>query len=119
MAIQSPPCVCPSCEGDCCKPIGADSSLALPAPRIEPDVEGVKLLTPGAAFLDQMWLAGLALIALLIAISWMSPEPEKRVAVDKAAQESARAALAGRDLLFDLLCLGVVVLTLALYIIFF
>lgn len=84
-----------------------------------PVTVGVKLITPGAAFLDQMWLAGLALIVLLAVISWMSPEPERAAASDVVAQESAKAALAGRDPLFDLLCLGVVVLTLALYIVFF
>jgi SSS family solute:Na+ symporter len=84
-----------------------------------PVTVGVKLITPGAAFLDQMWLAGLVLIVLLAVISLMSPEPEKAAAIDVVAREKAKAALAGRDRLFDLLCLGVVVLTIALYIVFF
>jgi SSS family solute:Na+ symporter len=84
-----------------------------------PVTVGVKLVTPGAAFLDQMWVAGLVLIVLLVVISWVSPETQRAAAIDVVAQESAKAALAGRDRLFDLLCLGVVVLTLALYIVFF
>jgi SSS family solute:Na+ symporter len=79
----------------------------------------VKLLTPNAAFLDQMWLAGLALIVLLVVISWLSPEPQRAAAHDEATREAAAAALAGRDWLFDVMCLGVVVATVALYIVFF
>ncbi len=54
-----------------------------------PVTVGVKLLSPGTAFLNQMWFAGLALIAVL-----------------------------GRDRLFDALCLGVIVLTAWLYVVF-
>jgi SSS family solute:Na+ symporter len=79
----------------------------------------VKLLTPGLAFLDQMWVAGLTLIALLVVISKISREPEKAAAFDVATREAAAVAVAERDYLFDALCLGVVVATVALYVIFF
>jgi SSS family solute:Na+ symporter len=79
----------------------------------------IKLITPGVAFLDQMWLAGLTLIMMLMAISYMSPEPERTAAFDTASKEAAAVALAEKDRVFDAMCLGVVVLTVALYIIFF
>ena len=80
---------------------------------------GVKLLTPGMAFLNQMWIAGLTLILLLVVISRLSPEAEKEAAVVEAHQEAAAVALVAQDRLFNVLCFGVVVLTVALYVIFF
>jgi SSS family solute:Na+ symporter len=80
---------------------------------------GVKLLSPGTAFLNQMWFAGLALIALLVIISRLSPEPERAAALAEASREASTVAVLGRDRLFDALCLGVIVLTAALYVVFF
>ncbi len=79
----------------------------------------VKLTKPGMAFLNQMWVAGLVLILLLMLFSRFSPEAEPRLAVAEASRETSTSALLGQDWLFDLLCLGVVILTLALYVIFF
>lgn len=79
----------------------------------------VKLTKPDMAFLDQMWVAGLVLILLLVLFSRFSPEAEPRMVVVAASHETSTTALLGQDWLFDLLCLGVVVLTLALYVIFF
>ncbi len=88
-----------------------------------PVTVGVKLLTSDVtllqAFLNQMWLAGIVLIVLLIAISKMSPEIERAAAAGEASRETTTAALPRRDRLFDALCLGVVGLTLALYVVFF
>ncbi|MEE9132073.1 MAG: sodium/solute symporter [Gemmatimonadota bacterium] len=80
---------------------------------------GVKLLSPGTAFLNQMWFAGLALIALMVIISRLSPEPERAAALAEASREASTVAVLGRDRLFDALCLGVIVLTAALYVVFF
>jgi len=77
---------------------------------------GIKLLWPDMAFLNQMWFAGLALIALLVGISLSSPPPPLSEA-ERA--EASAAALQPRDRLFDALCIGVVVLTAALYAVFF
>jgi hypothetical protein len=52
-------------------------------------------------------------------ISKISREPEKAAAFDVATREAAAVAVAERDYLFDALCLGVVVATVALYVIFF
>ena len=84
-----------------------------------PVTVGVKLLSPGTAFLNQMWFAGLALIALLVIISRLSPEPERAAALAESSREASTAAVLGRDRLFDALCLGVMVLTAALYVAFF
>jgi SSS family solute:Na+ symporter len=83
---------------------------------------GVKLALPNAAFLDQMWIAGLALGALLVWRSHAAPVrlPAPGVASSPAvAPDPASGAAAQRDLLFDALCLGVVVCTATLYIRFF
>ncbi len=77
---------------------------------------GIKLLWGDMAFLNQMWIAGLVLIALLVGLSMSSPRPP--VSTAERAEASA-AALQPRDRLFDILCIGVVVLTAALYIVFF
>ena len=96
------------------------STKPQPGPRKKvPVTIIIKLITPGVAFLDQMWLAGLTLIAMLVAISYMSPEPERTAAFDVASREAAAVALAAKDRVFDALCLGVVIITVALYIIFF
>ncbi len=78
----------------------------------------VKLTNPDMVFLDQMWVAGLVLILLLVLFSRFSPEAEPSLVVDAASRETSTTALLGQDWLFDMLCLGVVVLTLALYVIF-
>ena len=96
--------------------------LTLPATVV------VKVLTPGMAFLNQMWVAGLLLGAVLVGISLVGPAP---VVATVPAGEGARAAstrtaplrpnteLPQRDLLFDALCVGVVAATVALYVVFF
>ncbi len=98
---------------------------------------GIKILWPEMAFLDQMWVAGLILLAVVAGISLARPEADAGVAKSTAggtavAGETAASASAvpspagtpadrapARDRLFDLLCLGVVVLTIALYVVFF
>ena len=97
----------------------------------------VKMLMPGFAFLDQMWVAALVIGALIVAVSLWRPESDTKTAsgetemshedAGRAADESDKDAakeVAGvpsgdRDLLFDALCVGVVVLTIGLYVIFF
>ena len=84
-----------------------------------PVTVGVKLVAPGLAFLDQMWIAGITLIVLLVVISKLSPATERAAAVAEVSRETAVAALPEPDRLFDVLCLGVVVITVALYVVFF
>jgi SSS family solute:Na+ symporter len=97
----------------------------------------VKMVTPGFAFLDQMWLAALVIGALIIAVSLWRPEtgaseasgdakeppgvPERAAGRlgDQAVDEAAGEVSGQRDLLFDALCAGAVVLTIVLYVIFF
>jgi SSS family solute:Na+ symporter len=78
---------------------------------------GVSVMEPDLAFLDQMWLAGLMLIGILIVWSLRGEQPEVQPAA--AAIEEPAATLIAPDRLFDLLCLGVVVLTIGLYVVFF
>ncbi|MBI2402630.1 MAG: sodium/solute symporter [Gemmatimonadetes bacterium] len=81
---------------------------------------GVKLVLPDAAFLDQMWIAGLALTALLVWRSVSAPAPAVSTPPAPAADPIPVGATIGqRDLLFDILCLGVLVCTAMLYIVFF
>ena len=91
---------------------------------------GVKIVTPNAAFLDQMWLAGVVLIAMLVAISLAERKPRTIISAgDVAAPASSGGvtledgsgvvALPERDLLFDVLCVGVIAITAVLYIVFF
>jgi SSS family solute:Na+ symporter len=91
----------------------------------------VKILMPGFAFLDQMWVAALVIGAIVVAVSvWRSeagrshefgeaagPRPEEPQ--DAMIEAGSRPSPGERDLLFDALCIGVVVLTAALYIFFF
>jgi SSS family solute:Na+ symporter len=91
---------------------------------------GVKLLTPNAAFLDQMWLAGVSLFVILAGISLA--RPEERGAADATQDPSGEAGRGDdaqteggaaappveRDLFFDALCVGVVVATVGLVIYF-
>ena len=97
----------------------------------------VKMLMPGFAFLDQMWVAALVLGALVVVVSLWRPEADESAGSgeiarsqedagrtedgsDKHVAEDAAGALpCERDLLFDALCVGVVVLTIGLYVIFF
>jgi hypothetical protein len=79
---------------------------------------GIKALTPNAAFLDQMWLAGIALFVLMAGISLAWPEE----AVSPDASETPREEAVPkpeRDILFDILSLGAVVATVVLVVIFF
>ncbi|MCH8254046.1 MAG: hypothetical protein IID06_01745 [Gemmatimonadetes bacterium] len=82
-----------------------------------PATIGVKLLIPEAAFLDQMWVAGLVLGALLVGRSLATPGSATALAT--ASQNTDSSALPRQDRLFDLLCAVLVALTLALYWIFF
>jgi len=103
-----------------------------------PVTVGVKILTPGAAFLDQMWLAALALLGILVAISrtdsgeeeapW-EPEPALPGAEEAPVEASEPVVspedlpspelIPERDRLFDLLSIGVVVATVGLILFFF
>ena len=84
---------------------------------------GIKALTPNAAFLDQMWLAGIALFALLALLSVTDPagEPAQRQDPGRNGEGSQELEeqLRERDLLFDVLSIGAVVATVALVIVFF
>jgi SSS family solute:Na+ symporter len=91
-----------------------------------PVTVGVKWLTPGAAFLDQMWLAGLLLLGILAAISLTWPEgfgardaatpPEEPA---PGAEDPLAREVEEPDLLFDALSIGAVVATVALVLFFF
>jgi len=90
----------------------------------------VKMLTPNAAFLDQMWLAGISLSAILAGISLARPEeptgekgPQGQASEGEPAgsgpvQGGGAPPLKERDLLFDILCVGVVVATVGLVVYF-
>ncbi len=100
---------------------------------------GIKLLRPEMAFLNQMWVAGLILFAVVAVISNARPDdPAARDAAVPAggalptggAVQAGGTAPAGgatpaggtapaADRLFDVLCAGVVILTIALYVVFF
>ena len=77
---------------------------------------GVKWLTPDAAFLDQMWWAGIVLFVTLagISLAW----PEKHSIKEPTAPETPSADLPERDILFDVLSIGAVVATVALVLFF-
>ena len=82
-----------------------------------PATIGVKLLIPEAAFLDQMWVAGLVLGALLVGRSLATSGSATTLAT--ASQSTDASALPRQDRLFDLLCAVLVILIVALYWIFF
>lgn len=87
-----------------------------------PATIGVKLALPGAAFLDQMWIAGLVLLGLLVIRSWADGRTTLAAAnprPPRPAEQPPAAAPPERDLLFDGLCIGVVVITAGLYVVFF
>jgi SSS family solute:Na+ symporter len=77
----------------------------------------LKRLMAGYAFLDQMWMAGLVLFGVLLLISVARPDREPQA--PPSPKEPARATPVERDLLFDLASLGVVVITVILYVVFF
>jgi hypothetical protein len=105
---------------------------------------GVKWATPNAAFLDQMWIAGIVLFMMLAGISLIWPEDDAGCAPQHAGAEphEDRAVPASpgpggsdpsdnrshggdlvdpfqeRDLLFDVLSIGAVVATVALVLFF-
>jgi SSS family solute:Na+ symporter len=83
---------------------------------------GVKWLTPDAAFLDQMWLAGIALFVILAGISLARPHAGPALAGSEGATSSGGGApsdlLPERDILFDVLSIGAVVATVALVLFF-
>jgi hypothetical protein len=80
---------------------------------------GVKLTLPDAAFLNQMWIAGLLLAALLVWRSMAAPAPAMASPAPAADSALAGPVVPQRDMLFDALCAGVVVCTAVLYIVFF
>lgn len=79
----------------------------------------LKWAMQGWAFLDQMWVAGLILIALLVVLSVTGERREPPARPEPGAPETAVAAVKERDILFDVLSVAVVAITAALYIIFF
>ena len=79
---------------------------------------GIKALTPNHAFLDQMWFAGIALFALLAAISLAWPEDRTTIEAREYKRTETETGLPERDLLFDVLSIGAVVATVALVIFF-
>ena len=76
----------------------------------------VKWLTPNAAFLDQMWVAGIVLFVMLagISLAW----PEERPAEEPVKSSKEEDPFTERDLLFDVLSIGAVVATVALVLFF-
>lgn len=108
---------------------GAAAALAATLPV----TIGIKVLWPQMAFLNQMWFAGLTLMGVIGGISLARPEASsnKEESEDETLgapqsghpeaeeMEQATAAPPASDRLFDVLCAGVVVLTVALYVIFF
>jgi len=106
---------------------GAAASMALTLPV----TIGIKWAWPEMAFLNQMWIAGLVLYGVLAAVSLARPDSqaveeteEPLVAPHTGHPEEEATAVATvaaepPDRLFDLLCAGVVVLTIGLYIYFF
>jgi Na+/proline symporter len=105
---------------------GAAVAMALTLPV----TIGIKLMWPGMAFLNQMWIAGLLLFGILAVVSLARPQASAVASDDEPLlaphsghpeQEGAPAAMlvAAPDRLFDALCAGVVILTVALYVYFF
>jgi SSS family solute:Na+ symporter len=78
---------------------------------------GVKWLTPNAAFLDQMWFAGIVLFVVLagISLAWPDKEAEKE---RESQSEEVAALIPEKDRLFDVLSIGAVVATVALVLYF-
>ncbi|MBT8397925.1 MAG: hypothetical protein KJN92_13215, partial [Gemmatimonadetes bacterium] len=76
----------------------------------------VKWLTPNAAFLDQMWVAGIALFVMLAGISLAWPEERPEAAPVQVSE--SEDPFKERDLLFDVLSIGAVVATVALVLFF-
>jgi SSS family solute:Na+ symporter len=89
---------------------------------------GVKLAMASAAFLDQMWVAGLVLLAMLVGWSVFGTQPIAAAAPPPHTPPGGEggetvstdiAPVVPRDWRFDALCLGVVVAVVALYAVFF
>lgn len=93
------------------------SAAALVMAATLPVTIGVKLLTPSTAFLDQMWLAGLTLTALFVGVSLTRARPVETGEVER--RNVAPNDKPERDILFDVLCLGVIAATGLLYWVFF
>ena len=116
---------------------GAATAMAATLPA----TIGLKYLWPEMAFLNQMWFAGLFLFALLavVSLAWPEKEAHDESPDDRSdkplgeagpgapqsdhpeaeVEDVGPAVVVEKDRLFDLLCAGVVILTIALYIIFF
>lgn len=78
---------------------------------------GVKLLTPGMAFLNQMWIAGLLLLGLLAAMSLMDKSPQPATPPPTAAAPTAPVNMGGW--LADALSVVLVLMVAGLYVVFF
>ena len=96
---------------------GTASAAALVMAATLPVTIGVKLLMPNVAFLDQMWLAGLTLIAVFVGVSLTQARSIEPCAAE--VHSVATTDKPQRDILFDVLCLGVVAATGILYWVFF
>jgi len=105
---------------------GAAAAMALTLPV----TIGIKLMWPEMAFLNQMWIAGLVLFAILAVVSLARPQAsavasddEPLVAPHSGHPEEEGAPVVtlapAPDRLFDALCAGVVILTVALYVYFY
>jgi SSS family solute:Na+ symporter len=81
----------------------------------------LKALMAGSAFLNQMWVAGLLLGAVLVVISLRerADKADQADGADKADQAVEVAARPAPDRLFDVLSYGVIVAVVALYVVFF
>jgi SSS family solute:Na+ symporter len=79
----------------------------------------LKRVMSDAAFLDQMWIAGLILFGVLLLLSIVRPDGTFGENSSEARTTPTREPPSGGDRLLDLASLGVVVITVALYIVFF
>ena len=79
---------------------------------------GLKRTMPTMAFLNQMWIAAIILFGLVAFLSLRESAPAPVAAV-AGGEGTTAAAPEERDLLFDVLCAGVVMAVVALYIVFF
>jgi SSS family solute:Na+ symporter len=72
-----------------------------------------------AAFLDQMWIAGLILFGILLLLSIVRPDGARGESRTESRSPRTGEPPGGSDRLLDLASLGVVAITVALYVVFF
>ncbi len=89
--------------------LGATLALALTLPV----TIGIKLAFPGMAFLNQMWLAAL-LLAMILVLTSSRPIPSP-----SPVSVPPTALPVRRDRFFDVLCVALVLATVALYALFY